>query len=398
MINITCSNGITTVENTDYNVMPVVRFVNPVGSYISEAKGMYNGHYYWILNGLAPFGVLPAAGDVYIWFNTSQTEWWATNTLGGGFFYDNIQSPTNTLYPLDAFTQGSFDAGTLISPANGLAKSYFNINGKFHTKETIFYVYLANDVYEIPLAKLQVNGSPQATMQDGINALAAILVNAGSSGGGSVVSDNITIQGNGTIASPLTSSLKYHFNQPTINEPGIYVYDGSFSGSIFFNEMPYAYGSQTVYVINTGFYALATDGAHQPCYDGYGGNTVSYLQGYATWTLVWNGQDTEYRIINPNFAFTTEVDLDTYGSNYSITLANSLYRFFNNSTGYDIYLPDPANFYGKKISIINNYIGILGYNAGGYQPKNAAGGTVTSIGAVSSTTIISDGATWRVIN
>jgi hypothetical protein len=278
---------------------------------------------------------------------------------------------------------------------SNLPKTYFNIKGKFYTRDTIFYVFLDNDVYEIPLDKLQVDGASQATMQDGINALAAILVNAGASGGGSVVSDDITIQGSGTIASPLTSSLKYHFNESNINEPGIYVYDGSFSDSISFNEIPNNYGSQAVHVINTGSYALATAGLYQPYYDGYGSNIVSYLQGYATWTLVWNSQDTEYRIINPNFAFTTEVDLDAYSGNYAITLANSLYRFFNNSNGYDIYLPDPANFYGKKISIINNYIGILGYNGGGFQPKNAAGGTVTSIGAISSTTIISDGATWR---
>jgi hypothetical protein len=245
MINITCSNGITTVVNTEYNVMPVVRFVNPVGSYISEARGMYNGHYYWALDGVAAYGSLPGTGTIYIWFKTGDTEWWATDALGGGLFYDSIQSPTNTLYPLEAFAGGSFDAGTLISPANGLAKSYFNINGKFHTKETTFYVYLANDVYEIPLAKLQVNGSSQATMQDGINALAAILVNAGASGGGGVTNywdltfsyvDNINLNLEGYIAP----------------HAGVYRIIGAGDGTYKF-ELPNIDGSegQTLTIINS---------------------------------------------------------------------------------------------------------------------------------------------------
>lgn len=238
MINITCANGITTVENTDYNVMPVVRFVNPVGSYISEAKGMYNGHYYWVLNGIAQYGNLPFAGDVYIWFNTSETEWWATDTLGGGFFYDQISAPTNTLYPIEAFIGGSFDAGTLISPANGLAKSYFNINGKFHTKETTFYIYLANDVYEIPLAKLQVNGSTQATMQDGINALAAILVNAGVSGGGALA--------------PSIGGIDLSSGGYTVNTPGVYRVSNAWDGSngIDFGADATTYAGYTITIIN----------------------------------------------------------------------------------------------------------------------------------------------------
>jgi hypothetical protein len=73
---------------------------------------------------------------------------------------------------------------TTVQQDSNLEKNYFNIKGKFYTQGTIFYIFLDNDVYEIPLDKLEVNGSSQATMQDGINALAAILVNAGASGGG----------------------------------------------------------------------------------------------------------------------------------------------------------------------------------------------------------------------
>jgi len=238
MINITCSNGITTVVNTDYNVMPVVKFVNSVGSYISEARGMYNGHYYWALDGVASYGNLPGVGTVYIWFNTGDTEWWATDTLGGGLFYDTIQSPTNTLYPLEAFVGGSFDGSILISPANGLAKSYFNINGKFHTKETTFYVYLANDVYEIPLAKLQVNGSSQATMQDGINALAAILVNAGA---GTTITPPFTDAGVSLSSEDYTASL-----------PGTYrVINGGISSyAINFGADATTYAGYTITIIN----------------------------------------------------------------------------------------------------------------------------------------------------
>ena len=213
-----------------------------------------------------------------------------------------------------------------------------------------------------------------------------------------VTADGLTIKGNGSNTSPLTSFLDYHFNEPNINEPGIYVYDGSFSGSISFNEIPGSYGSQTVYIINLGASALLIAGTNAPYYDAYGAVNIAYVQAYSTWNLVWNSQDTEYRIINPNFAYSVEVDLDTYAGNYSITLANSLFRFFNNTTGYEIILPDPVNFYGKKINIINNFNGALGYNAIGFQPKNASGTTVTSINNHTSTTLISDGTTWRVIN
>ena len=242
MINITCSNGITTVVNTDYNVMPVVKFVNSVGSYISEARGMYNGHYYWALDGVASYGNLPGVGTVYIWFNTGDTEWWATDTLGGGLFYDTIQSPTNTLYPLEAFVGGSFDGSILISPANGLAKSYFNINGKFHTKETTFYVYLANDVYEIPLAKLQVNGSSQATMQDGINALAAILVNAGANSGGG-----------GSSALPINDlTVNLNLDGFTATNYGIYKIVGAGDGTYtFYFPDPTLYEGQTLIIHNS---------------------------------------------------------------------------------------------------------------------------------------------------
>lgn len=213
-----------------------------------------------------------------------------------------------------------------------------------------------------------------------------------------VSSDGLTIKGNGSNTSPLTSFLDYHFNEPNINEPGMYVYDGSFTGQISFNEIPYSYGSQAIYIINQAGFAIQTTGSYPPYYDGYGANTIAYVQAYSTWHLVWNHQDSEYRIINPNFAYSVEVDLDTYGGNYSITLANSLFRFFNNSTGYEIILQDPVNFYGKQINIINNYNGALGYNSGGFQPKNASGSTVTSINNHTSTTLISDGTTWRVIN
>jgi hypothetical protein len=210
--------------------------------------------------------------------------------------------------------------------------------------------------------------------------------------------DGLTIKGSGTNASPLTSFLDYHFNEANINEPGVYVYDGSFTGQISFNEIAYNYGSQTIFVINTSASALQTSGTHVPYWDGFGTTTVSYIQAYSTWTVYWNHQDTEYRIVNPNFFNCIDIDLDVYSNSYSITVANTLYRFYNNTTGYDIYLPDPVNFYGKKLNIINNYNSALGYNAGGFQPLNASGSTVTNINSHTSTTLISDGVNWRIIN
>ena len=287
---------------------------------------------------------------------------------------------------------------TTVQQGANLSKNYFNIKGKFHTKDTTFYIYLDSDVYEIPLAELQVSGVNPASMQAGIDALAALLANAGASGGGAVVADNLTIQGNGTIASPLTSSLKYHANEPNINEPGVYFYDGAFSGSIAFNEIAGSYGDQVYYIINYG-QAIPMSGGYPPQYEGVTGS-IAYVQSYSTLTIYWNSFEAQNTIVNPNFSLDLGViDLDTYGNNYGIQAANNtLYRFTNNSTGYEIILPDPVNFEGKQINIINNYNGALGYNSGGSRPLNSSGSTVTSINNNTSHTLISDGTDWRILN
>ena len=128
---------------------------------------------------------------------------------------------------------------TTVQQDSNLPKTYFNINGKFYTKETTFYIYLANDVYEIPLAKLQVNGSTQATMQDGIDALATILVNAGSSGGGGALAPSV-----GTID---LSSGSY-----TVNTPGVYRVSNAWDGTYAINFVadPTTYAGYTITIIN----------------------------------------------------------------------------------------------------------------------------------------------------
>ena len=268
---------------------------------------------------------------------------------------------------------------TTVQQDANLSKNYFNIKGKFNTKDTTFYIYLDSDVYEIPLAELQVSGVNPASMQAGIDALAALLANAGAGGGGG-------------------SSLTYHANEANINEPGVYYYDGAFSGSIAFNEIAGSYGDQVYYIINYG-QAIPISGGYPPNYEGVAGS-ISYVQSYSTLTIYWNSAETQNTIVNPNFSIDLGVvDLDTYGDNYPIPYANNtLYRFTNNSTGYEIILPDPVNFEGKQINIINNYNGTLGYNSGGSRPLNSSGSTVTSINNNTSHTLISDGTDWRILN
>jgi hypothetical protein len=133
---------------------------------------------------------------------------------------------------------------TTVQQDSNLEKNYFNIKGKFYTQGTIFYIFLDNDVYEIPLDKLEVNGSSQSTMQDGINALATILVNAGSSGGGGVTNywdltfaadDGVNLSLNGFIAT----------------YPGVYIIVGAGDGTYAF-EAPAAssYPGQTMTIVN----------------------------------------------------------------------------------------------------------------------------------------------------
>jgi hypothetical protein len=150
---------------------------------------------------------------------------------------------------------------TTVQQNSNLQKTYFNIRGKFYTRDTIFYIFLDTDVYEIPLAKLQVDGSSQATMQDGINALSSILVNAGTSGGGgSVFTDNTTILGDGTNGNPLyatgyvynDNNISLNFYDYTALEPGVYRVTGAGDGTFRFSLPDAAdYVGRTIIVINT---------------------------------------------------------------------------------------------------------------------------------------------------
>jgi hypothetical protein len=161
---------------------------------------------------------------------------------------------------------------TTVQQDSNLEKNYFNIKGKFYTQGTIFYIFLDNDVYEIPLDKLEVNGSSQATMQDGINALSAILVNAGA----------------GTTVTPPFTDSAVDLSSENYNAslPGTYkVINGGISGNnISFAADATTYAGYTITIINS------DSGNNAPLGSGsiveIDGNSVAYVPSSSAYIFV----------------------------------------------------------------------------------------------------------------
>jgi hypothetical protein len=153
---------------------------------------------------------------------------------------------------------------TTVQQDSNLEKNYFNIKGKFYTQGTIFYIFLDNDVYEIPLDKLEVNGSSQATMQDGINALAAILVNAGAGGGGGV-----TNYWDLTFAD--ANNINIGLESYSATYPGVYRITGAGDGTYTFSPpTASSFTGQMMVIINSDL---------NNAYIGDGLTTVEYADG-----------------------------------------------------------------------------------------------------------------------
>lgn len=174
MINITKpSANIIAVTDTAYDFLPIIEFNStvPALSTIKKASGMYLGHYYWELN-------IPNSQDVnpsYVWFNGADWSW--SSILGGGDLIDVIQSAANTMYPLGTWLNTEMSSTVLISPATGLAKSYFSPTCSYtaSSDNNIVYFKINGDYYEIPLSRLQVSGINPASLSSAISSISTLL-------------------------------------------------------------------------------------------------------------------------------------------------------------------------------------------------------------------------------
>ncbi len=179
MINIVKSSGSSPsqtigIYDTDEDFFPIMKFNStvPVLSTIKKASGVYLGHYYWELTIPNSYG----SNVSYIWFNG--TEWLWSSALGGGELIDSIGAPTSTIYPLGTWDSSSeMSPSSLISPATGLAKSYFNPTCSYTASadSNIVYLKINGDCYDIPLSKLQVSGTNPASLANAISAISTLL-------------------------------------------------------------------------------------------------------------------------------------------------------------------------------------------------------------------------------
>jgi hypothetical protein len=177
MINIQKATGIVTLTDTSYDFLPVVKFTVLSGqTAIVESSGLYNGHYYWELN-LSDI-VQGYVGISYIFYKNG--DWnWNSALNGNGIALDIIQGATNTTYPLGTWNLTSaMTSSILISPATGLAKSYYNVTCSYTASSVNNMVYLKinNDSYEIPLKSLQVNSVSPSTLSESISLISALLI------------------------------------------------------------------------------------------------------------------------------------------------------------------------------------------------------------------------------
>jgi len=176
MINIAKTGaGIVTVTDSSYSSLPIIKFTATSNNavQISKAKGFYQGHYYWELN--LPVGET-AGSNQYVWFDG--TDWyWSSEMTVGAIIFDRIQAAPNTIYPLGTWYNAVMSSSVLISPATGLAKSYFSPTCSYtaSSDNNIVYFKINGDYYEIPLSRLQVSGVNPASLSSAISSISTLL-------------------------------------------------------------------------------------------------------------------------------------------------------------------------------------------------------------------------------
>lgn len=257
---------------------------------------------------------------------------------------------------------------TTVQQDSNLQKTYFNISGKFYTKNTTFYIFLDNDVYEIPLDKLQVNGSSQATMQDGINALSAILVNAGTSGGGgggltSVAVDGTTIAGNGTLGNPLYSTtalpvinMEVDLSADDYYMSGAGIYGIVNFGQIFyFNDVGIVDGSRVILtnrtLYNLGIAYINGAGGVGVKYQGTN-KVVDKIPSGTSYEFIYYQSDAIWYCLNPNPQYYYTQDIGGLINPFDIDIVG-YFRFLNTGGGAGINLPNGTFLVGQEITIWN---------------------------------------------
>lgn len=270
---------------------------------------------------------------------------------------------------------------TTVQQESNLQKTYFNISGKFYTKNTTFYIFLDNDVYEIPLDKLQVNGSSQATMQDGINALSAILVNAG------------------TSALPvINNQVDLSADDVYLTGAGIYVIT-YFGNSFIFNATGIVDGSRVV-LTNSNINAIAEAGITWIGISGvfYQGTQaqVTILQSGMTYEFIFDQASSIWYCLNPQPQINYVTDIGDLANPFDITTIG-YYKFTNTGGGLGINLPSPSPFTSQEITIFNiDQTEPIVINTN--QPIKLDGSIISQIPLQTCLNIVSIGGDWWVKN
>lgn len=227
---------------------------------------------------------------------------------------------------------------------------------------------------------------------------------------GTVVTDGVTMKGNGSVTSPLSTKLKTTLINLTLanyqaTEPGYYVNISSSPGGNFrfpTNINANLFSGDEFIIVNACSFKIQVFSQFYNIYSQGQNTQFINIPAFCSATFIFDATtpaNEVFRALTTSYRNTETVDLDAWGSNYTITEVLNYYRFYNNTTGYEIVLPDPQFYNGVEFTIINAYSAGLGYNGTiGFQPVNINGATVTAIGSHRSHTLLSIDNTWTIIN
>ena len=226
--------------------------------------------------------------------------------------------------------------------------------------------------------------------------------------------DGTTITGAGTPASPLaiTTALpvidmdvNLSANDYNLDGAGIYritTLDLTDTYIFNFNDIGILDGSKVILtnsnISNTHFaYVAGVDVT--VVYQGTQ-QLVTQIPSGMTYEFIYNSAGGTWYCLNPTPQIApAKIDLDAWGNTYVINTPG-FFTFYNNTTGYDIGLPDPAQFNGLQLVIWNQFNGLLGYSSslGNVQPVNSTGVSITSLANRSVDVLCSMDGEWLKVN
>ena len=177
----------------------------------------------------------------------------------------------------------------------------------------------------------------------------------------------------------LTDTYVFNFNNTGILDGSRVVLTNSNISSIHF-----------AYIGGVGGVSVVYQGTQQ---------LVAQIPSGMTYEFIYEEAGTTWYCLNPTPQIApTRIDLDAWGGTYFINTPG-FFTFYNNSTGYSIELPDPAQFNGLQLVIWNQFNGGLGYSGtAGTQPVNSAGVSITSINNRSVDVLCSMDSEWLKVN